>query len=306
MSKYDGKLDEINLRMHQVRGLKELRLGKGVFNTEALMLILNKKYKTSDGKRMLLKYLDAQEDPVVMGRKETTLAYLNGSPYKQLEELILPEYLVKVDSSPAGFAMPLIENHKNLGVLLHSSRVPFPVKKKYLIELGNLIDKVERVDAPHTFVFSDLNEYNFIIDQEGKLRAIDLDSSYVEGLEGITPATQAYYLLKNHYLNAIPEKYSSKGDGSIIPSKNTDLYSYCMILLGTLADESIFKVDMNTYYQYMEYLKKLGFSSELLDILRNIYSHKQNSNPRKLIESIPDDIMRRSNYKTFQKRYPNL
>lgn len=299
------KLEEIHLRMHQVRSLKELRIGKGVFNTEALMLVLNKKYRTSDGRRMLLKYLDAQDDEEVMHRKEATLAYLNSSPYKEVEELVIPEFKVMVDSEPAGFAMPLIENHKNLGSILHSPRIPFQTKKKYLIELGNLIDKVDRVDAPHKFSFSDLNEYNFIIDEEGKLRAIDLDSSYVEGLEGITPAAQAYYLLKNQYIAAIPEKYASKDDEVIIPSKNTDLYSYNMILLATLANESIFKLDMWTYYRYIDFLKKLGLDQELIDIFINIYSRKPNKSPRGLIETIPDNFTRRASYKVFEKRYLN-
>lgn len=33
----------VNLRMHQLRALKELVLERGTLNTEALMLILNKK-----------------------------------------------------------------------------------------------------------------------------------------------------------------------------------------------------------------------------------------------------------------------
>ena len=136
------KLDEINLRMHQVRSLSELRLSRDVLNTEALMLVLNKKYKYSDGRRMLFKYLDAQDDEEVMSRKERVLEYLNHSPYKQLEVLVIPEYAVRVDSSFAGFAMPLIENHRNLGTLLHSPKVSFPQKKQYLEQLGAILDKV--------------------------------------------------------------------------------------------------------------------------------------------------------------------
>ena len=34
----------VNLRMHQLRTLKELELEHGILNTEALMLILKKKY----------------------------------------------------------------------------------------------------------------------------------------------------------------------------------------------------------------------------------------------------------------------
>ncbi len=44
----------VNLRIHQFRKLKGLVLKKEILNTEALMLILDKKYaKTKDGGKML-------------------------------------------------------------------------------------------------------------------------------------------------------------------------------------------------------------------------------------------------------------
>ena len=53
-------MNVINLRMSQVRKLKELELEKGTLNTEALMLILNKKI-TKENEPMVFKYLDSQD-----------------------------------------------------------------------------------------------------------------------------------------------------------------------------------------------------------------------------------------------------
>ena len=298
----DKELGQINLRMHQVRALRELRLPSGIMNTEALMLILNKKYKTSDGRRMLFKYLDEQEDQEVMNRKTKTLTVLNNSEYMELEELVIPEYSVNVDGSHAGFAMPLIERHKNLGKILNDERLSFDAKRKLLIKLGDLIDKVRRVKSNNPMYFGDLNEFNFIIDQDGNLRAIDLDSVFVSGIEGIQPSRLAYYLLKNNYIAAIPDKYKTTDEGIIIPSENSDLYCYNMIILDTLANERMFKIDIDTYYQYLAYLKSIGMPSELLDSFERIYLPKNNINPRRMIDEIPKRLGKKCDFQTFKAK----
>lgn len=299
----EKELGTINLRMHQVRSLKELHIPNGVMNTEALMLILNKKYKTTDGRRMLFKYLDEQDDPEVMDRKTAVLTYLNNSEYQELEELIIPEYKVNVDRSHAGFAMPLIERHRNLGKILNDEFISFATKKKYLIMLGDLIDKVRRVESSNPMYFGDLNEFNFIIDKKGKLNAIDLDSVFIEGIEEIKPSRLAYYLLKNQYIASIPDKYKTTAEGIIIPSENSDLYCYNMIILDTLANERMFKVDMNTYYQYLQYLQAIGIPRELIESFERIYLPKNNLNPRKIIEEIPKRLGKKSDFRTFQSKY---
>lgn len=301
--KQEKELGKINLRMHQVRALKELRLPSGILNTEALMLILNKKYKTPDGSRMLFKYLDAQEEVEVMERKTRTLTALNNSSYAELEELIIPSHSVNVDGAHAGFAMPLIEKHKNLGKILNDERISFEAKKRLLIKLGDLIDKVRRVKSDKPMYFGDLNEFNFIIDQEGKLKAIDLDSVFVSGLEGVEPSRLAYYLLKNEYISSIPDKYKTTSNGIIIPSENSDLYCYNMIILDALSNERMFKVDMNTYYQYLMFLASQGIPRELIESFERIYLPKQNINPRNMIEAVPKRLGKKCDFQTFKEKY---
>lgn len=299
----EKELGKINLRMHQVRALKELRLPSGILNTEALMLILNKKYKTPDGSRMLFKYLDAQEEKEVMDRKTKTLTALNNSHYKDLEELIVPSHSVIVDGAHAGFAMPLIERHKNLGKILNDEKLSFESKKKLLMQLGNLIDKVRRVESNNPMYFGDLNEFNFIIDQEGKLKAIDLDSVFISGIKGIEPSRLAYYLLKNNYIAQIPDKYKTTSEGIIIPSENSDLYCFNMIILDTLANERMFKVDMSTYYQYIMYLESIGIPKGLLESFERIYLPKDNINPRRVVEEIPKRLGKKCDFRTFKEKY---
>ena len=298
---YEG-MNQISLRMHQVRALKELRLPRGILNTEALMLVLNKKYRTQDGKRMLLKYLDAQDDEEIMDRKTRVLSYLMHSPYQELEELVIPDHKVLVDSKLAGFAMPLISRHVNLGKLINDPKVSFEIKKKYLIELGNLIDRVRRVEAKHKMFFADLNEFNFIIDADKRLKAIDLDSSYVEGID-MNPPDMAYYLLKNNYLSSLPKKYPTTKEGVIISNENSDLYCYNMIILNAISGERMFKIDIEIYYQYLLYLEQIGVSAELIDVFRAIYEPRNNSNPRLLLEELPKELAEKASNKVFQKEW---
>ena len=124
-----------NLRMRQIRKLDELELAPGVLNTEALMLVLKKK-NFSDKVDRVFKYLDAQEDSDVMAKKLYTVTTLNTStnPYKEIKELIIPDSIIYVDGNIAGFAMPLIENHKNLGAIIKDN-------DKVIVSGVNLVKK---------------------------------------------------------------------------------------------------------------------------------------------------------------------
>lgn len=293
----------INLRMHQLRSLQELPLEKGIFNTEALMLILRKNQaKTKSGGRMLFKYLDAQDDEKTMARKMYTINMLNGSEkYSSIDELIIPDYVVVVDGKIAGFAMPLIEKHKNLGRLLNDENLSLEIKLPYLEKLGEIINKVQRVeDESFKMQFGDLNEFNFIIDKDDQVKSVDLDSAYLGQDE---PANMSYYLLKNKYITDLKDKYKTTSNGIVIPNDNSDLYCYNMILLNTLAKEDIFKKDIPTYYMYLNHLKDVGIDKELIKVFDKIYLPVRNENPTKLLETIDTELEKEIDYKVFQKEY---
>jgi len=293
----------VNLRMHQLRSLKELVLQPGTLNTEALMLILRKNQaKTKNGGRMLLKYLDAQDDEKVMARKMYTINMLNGSTiYNEIEELIVPDYVVVVDGKIVGFAMPLIENHKNLGKILNNNEIGIEDKLNYLKQVGQIISKVQRVDTESfKMQFGDLNEFNFIIDSENKVKAVDLDSAYVGQDE---PPNSAYYLLKNQYISILKDKYKLTKNGVIIPNDNSDLYCYNMIVLNVLSKHDMYKEDIPTYYMYLNHLKDVGIDKELVKIFEQIYLPTPNHNPRKLLEEIKPEMENEIDYKAFKKEY---
>ena len=288
-----------NLRMKQIKKLRELYLEPGVLNTEAYMLVLNRKY-SDDKRERVFKYLDMQEDKNIMSKKLYTVTTLDTlDEYKNIEELIIPDSIIYVDGNIAGFACPIVYNHKNLGVLINNPNVPLETKLSYIKQMGDIIDKVERVEySNNKFQFGDLNEYNFIIDKDNKVKAIDLDSAYL----GIgEPLNMAYYLLKNKYIKSIPEKYKATKKGIVIPSNNTDLYCYNMIILNALSKNNLHRVDIQTFYEYLDYIKDLNLPSDLIESINNIYIPKDNINPKDCLEYIDNSLEEKLEFKTFQK-----
>ena len=288
-----------NLRMKQIKKLRELYLEPGVLNTEAYMLVLNRKY-SSDKRERVFKYLDMQEDKEIMSKKLYTVTTLDTlDEYKNMEELIIPDSIIYVDGEIAGFACPIVYNHRNLGVIINNPKIPLSKKLSYIKQMGDIIDKVERVDYPNNkFQFGDLNEFNFIIDQDNKVKAIDLDSAYLGVGE---PLSMAYYLLKNKYIKSLPEKYKSTKKGIIIPTNNTDLYCYNMIILNALSKNNFHRIDIQTFYEYLDYIKELSLPSDLIESINNIYIPKDNLNPKDCLEYIDNSLEEKLDFKTFQK-----
>ena len=295
-------MEILNLRMYNLRKLKELPIERGVFNTEALMLILKRNSLKGICKEdRVFKYLDAQEDDMIMSQKVSTVMKLNcKNEYKNIESLVIPDILVVVDNNIVGFAMPLIRNHKNVGAIINNDNVDTTIKLHYLKEIGNIIDKVHRTeDNNFRLNFGDLNEYNFILDRDKNVRVIDLDSSYTGDSN---PVSSAYYLLKNQYLSMVNNKYRTTDNGIIIPTDNTDLYCYNMMILNAIAGRSMFKENIDVYYDYINYLKSMGIDGNIIDAFSRIYVPVDNSNPKDYLDTIDKEKAKLLRFDTFRKR----
>lgn len=295
-------MEILNLRMYNLRKLKELPIERGVFNTEALMLILKRNCLKGNIKEdRVFKYLDAQDDDVVMSQKISTVMKLNSNnEYKNIENLVIPDIIVVVNNNIVGFAMPLIRNHKNIGAIINNDNIDTTVKLYYLKEIGNIIDKVHHTNEEHFKLnFGDLNEFNFILDKDNNVKVIDLDSSYTGDSK---PVNCAYYLLKNKYLSMVNNKYKTAENGIIIPTDDTDLYCYNMMILNAIAGRSMFKEDIEVYYDYLNYLKSMCVDKDLIDSFSRIYVPVENSNPKDYLESIDREKAKLLKFDTFKKR----
>lgn len=96
-------------------------------------------------------------------------------------------------------------------------------------------------------------------------------------------------------------KYPLDEDDIHIPNKNTIYLSYIYMILNYVSGVNYIQdISLPDYYRYMQRLRDLGLSQELVDIFSNIYSECDNTNPVQLIESIPDNI-KIFNYKGITK-----
>lgn len=205
-----------------------------------------------------------------------------------MPELVYPEKLLTVDREIVGFTMPYVPS-TNLKEILTSSKTPAEVKIKYLKDIGTILEKMEEVRKYadlEDFYLNDLHEGNFIVDEEGTLRVIDLDSCKIAGN---MPFCSKYLSGLNYSLASLPGKYKKSNfrcSGDIIPNKDSDLYCYIITVLNTIFGRETQRLPLETFYDYLDYLRKIGVSTELIDIISDIYSNKHNTNPRDLLDGL--------------------
>lgn len=257
-------MEVINLSSRSFKGLRTLELPNTVYNTEGKIYIYEDKDKWN--KRIhLVKKLYINSGPI-FSNKLATINSLN-------REIV-------------GFTMPYVPS-TNLKEILSDSATPAEVKIKYLKDIGTILEKMEEVRKYadlDDFYLNDLHEGNFIVDREGTLRVIDLDSCKIAGN---MPFCSKYLSRMNPSISDLPGKYKLSNfrcSGDIIPNKDTDLYCYIITVLNTLFGRETHRLPLETFYDYLEYLRRIGVSTELIDIISDIYSNKHNTNPRDLLD----------------------
>lgn len=259
-------MEVINLSSRSFKGLRTLELPNTVYNTEGKIYIYEDKDKWN--KRIhLVKKLYINSGPIFSNKLATINSLVDYEGQIGIPEFVYPEKLLTVNREIVGFTMPYVPS-TNLKEILSDSATPAEVKIKYLKDIGTILEKMEEVRKYadlDDFYLNDLHEGNFIVDREGTLRVIDLDSCKIAGK----------YKLSNF-----------RCSGDIIPNKDTDLYCYIITVLNTIFGRETHRLPLETFYDYLEYLREIGVSTELIDIISDIYSNKHNTNPRDLLDGL--------------------
>lgn len=148
---------------------------------------------------------------------------------------------------------------------------------------------------------NDLHESNFIINPNNKeLGVIDLDSCKV----GTNTAFPAKFLTTKSLLNYAPNKYQINKDlstpGYVTADKNSDLYCYNMIILNYLYGDNVDRMDVLTYYDYLNYLNTIGIHKGLLDAFHLLLANTDNKNPMKYLDSLTDKQVYQAKRKVYK------
>lgn len=287
-------MKEIALKESDISKLKKYPLDN-IWSTESEILYYKKDKDWN--KSTLIKKLFITEEKKVQ-RKIDTITSIHDSDLKEYEELVLPEEIITIGGINSGFTIPEVIDSTNLALLLKNRKIHDDTKIEILKKIGELIHRVE--SGKQEFYFGDVQEFNFLVDKEGKIYVIDLDSSAVNRK---TPLETKYIIIdkKTHSVN----KYKVNKAGRSYPSKNIDIFCYNTMVLNYLAGRSVTNFTDNEYYEYIDYLKKIGIPKSMIDIYLNNYTDKDNELVFDYLDEIPS--VPRADYKVFQKlkKYSN-
>ena len=281
-------MNEIALKESDINKLKEYPLD-GIWSTESKILYYKKDKDWNSS--LLIKKLFFTEEKKVK-RKIDTITSIHVSELSEYKESVLPEEIVTIGGIKSGFTIPEVIDSTNLAILLKDKRIHDRVKIEVLKKIGELLRRVEMTSQE--FYFGDLQEFNFLVDKNKEIYVVDLDSSAVNRK---TPLEAKYIIIdkKTHKVN----KYKVNKANRSYPSRNNDIFCYNTMVLNYLAGRSITNLSYNDYYEYIEYLKKIGIPKSMIEIYINHYTDKDNESVVDYLDEIPS--VPRSNYRVLQK-----
>ena len=298
-------METINISKKRFDTLKKYEIPDYVCNTEGVLYILPTKENWHNKNKLLKKlYLTSG---MSFGNKLWTINSLIDSRNKiNIDEIVFPEKIATVNNEIVGFTMPLIESI-NLTTALKSKKISNEQKIKYLKQIGQILNQMKKV-REYTditdFYINDLHESNFIVDKNDNVKLIDIDSCKINGNQIFS----SKYLATGKFINEVYkyqkdefkqvnkyQKYFYDPFNSFIPDENTDLYCYIIVILNFLYEDNINDFTIAQFYEYLEYLNKIGLSKEILDIFEKIAISTPNDNPYELLDEIKP-IIGRSNH----------
>lgn len=281
-------MKEIALKESDISRLKEYPLD-GIMSTESKIYYYKKDPDWTNN--TLLKRLYLTDEKRVY-RKERTIEELQRSELSTFRELVIPDELVVVQGIKSGFTIREITDCINLQLFLDDKKVSNEDKLTVLKKIGDLLRRVQ--SSNQEFYFGDLQAYNFLVNNDLDIFAVDLDSSAISRQK---PLETKYITIdkKTHPI----QKYKVNKARRCYPNKNIDTYCYNTLVLNYLAGGSLHRLPYEDYYDYLIYLDQCNMPKELVDIYINHYTDKNNESVVDYLDDLPKDYAR-VNYKVYQ------
>lgn len=207
-----------------------------------------------------------------------------------IEELIIPNEFCSIDSNLQGYLMDFVRGN-NLSKALVNNKITLEEKINYLKQIGNLLKKIKSLRMTEDFkdfYLDDLHEDNIMIDCDGIIKVVDLDSCKIGG----NLPSPSKYLVNLKKKGIINNKYKIDNYFSdiISPNEDTDNYCYTIMLLNFLYQDNISKLGLDEFYNYIDYLSRIGIDKNLIDVFYNLYTNKHNENPVEYLDYLDINI----------------
>ena len=295
MKKYDEydkiarKVREVKLMKHipliTYANLERLVLPEGVFNTEGNLKLIK---DARSGELKLLKTFKDSSGLVYVNKVKTLESLLKHKEELAIDELVYPEEMIKVGGEGIGYVMPYFEASFNLGTRLKNSSVTRSTKIAYLKAVGMLLRKIKelRESTGIEFFINDLHENNFIVDKNGTVRLVDIDSVKIDDNLPFRSKYLGEYGAITNFSRKYKRTYYRNGLGKIEPNENTDLYCYIMMIVNFLSNSPLHLMGLQNYHNYLLHLKEIGVPIELIYLFERVYTNEDNVNPVDLLDEL--------------------
>ena len=276
-----------NISKKEFKSLNKLEVNS--VSTEAEIFIFDKHNKWYKEKNLFKKfYITSGES--FSNKLYTINNLIDLKNYLNIPELVLPNSIISINHKIYGFSLPFVENSTTFYDIQKNINIPLEEKIKILKKYANILEQVHNYP---TLYIGDIHEGNFLVDNIGNINIIDLDSVKI----GHNNPFPSKYLTTNKIITNIKSKYTINDNFLYNINKNTDIFCFIMMILNTISGTNINKLDINQFYEYLAYLKSIGYDSEIINQLGLIYTNSANHFDKELLDYIPNNY--RSSYKVF-------
>ena len=282
-------MKEIYLTRQQIQKLKQYHIGNETVSNEA------KFYRVPHHPKYLYKlYKHGNEQ--YLERKEQKVRLLNA--YKNeidIPNLVLPNKIIYINNEFGGIRIDRIKG-KNLSVILYGDKIPLSYKIKLLKQLGTLLSEIKKRNPTLNLAFGDVHPDNFLV-KDDNVYGIDTDGMKILN----SPGRISYFLTSGLIFST--NKYTLAKDGLPEATNDTDIFCFIMIIFQLLTGyRSIFRIPLDTYKQYLDYLDTLGFNTKLLEAFSSIYDlYNPNIDPTPYLDYL--FVNEKTSYQEFNRHF---
>ena len=177
--------------------------------------------------------------------------------------------------------MPFVKGQK-LSQVLDNNDYPHEQKMNLLKQVGETLDKLQKIRRETLLYLTDLHEENIIVDDNNKVHFIDLDSSYITNMDPFP----SKYLYENKLINEHPLKYKSNVFGITHSSLDSEMLCYHMMILNYLTGKDVNKMEMEAFIAELYALYQNGVEKDLIESSLKLYSDEENINPYKTLNCL--------------------
>ena len=252
----------MNISKHKLYSFEEYIVGNKSRHTESIF------FNIPDRPNELIKLYTCEDKDYLHDKKNDAENLMRFGKEFDIPEIITPTDILKVNFKFKGIIIPKLEG-KNARVDLDSRKIPIKTKIQILKQIGTILEKISKLDNCN-FAFADVHNDNFFVTKEKsqiKTYGLDADSMKMYDSRG----RLNFYVSYNDNIKNF-EKYGRFGNSTGEASYQTDLLCFIMMILELISDnEKIKSINLDDFYEYLDYLDKLGFNSDLLRCFANIY-----------------------------------